>query len=261
MNRLGIITFLILISIKSFGQKTGATKIEKDLHYWMNKIDYWQQVSNHDDGERWIDSLTKANQTFGKKLKFYTSTYPSTINQQFKSLENDVNIYTADDGCFRIYNWYTGWGGIIVDMGNLLQFKAGEITKSVLTLGQQDAFNITNYFKLYHIDINHQPYLAAYSFSLSHDENGHGEGIRVFTVKNGELDQNAKIIKTASGLHNQLSYYYTPGEISGASSDWSINYDPITKTISLPVVLKNGTITNKRIFYKFTGQYFERLKS
>lgn len=260
MNRTSIIALLLLISLKSTGQQITSSKIEKDLRYWLSKVVYWRHIENQNN-VHWGDSLEHANQTFGKTLKTYTNNYPFTIGLPFESLKNDLGIYTTDDGLFRIYNWYTGHGGMIEDIGNLFQYKIGTTTKSVLLLGKQDEFNMINYFAVYHIDINNQPYyLAAYSYSYSHEENGHTEGIRAFTIKNGQLDQNAKIIKTATGLHNQLTYNYTPGIVTYASNDWSVTYDPTTKTITLPIVSKDGTVTQKHIYYKFTGQYFERVK-
>ncbi|MGI4729387.1 MAG: hypothetical protein ACRYGB_12500 [Janthinobacterium lividum] len=261
MKRLYILAFM-MTTYKSIGQQNTPRNVEQELHFWAAKIDFWEKVDHQTETNHWEDSLQNANQTFGKKLKYYTENYPSTINYPFKSLEKNISIYTADNGLFRIYNWDTGIGGIISNMGNLFQYKIGEKTKSKLILGEQDANNMNDYFAIYHIDINKQPYyLLASSFSYSHGENGHSEGIRAFTIKNGELDQNAKIIKTTTGLRNELFYSYTPGEITYENNNWSVFYNPATKTISLPVVLKNGTVTKKRIVYKFTGQYFEKLKN
>ncbi len=89
-----------------------------------------------------------------------------------------------------------------------------------------------------------------------------GQGIQIFAIENGKLNDDVKLIKTASGLHNKLYYDYdfnwwdTHDDLLNAY----IHYDAITKTISIPVVMADGHVTKNFIYYKFTGQYFEKTK-
>ncbi|MDB5136920.1 MAG: hypothetical protein JWP37_3523, partial [Mucilaginibacter sp.] len=71
----------------------------------------------------------------------------------------------------------------------------------------------------------------------------------------------AKLIKTRSGLHNKLYYDYELFSIPSNVKDADIRYYPAFSTISLPVIVEKGKVTSKRIAYKFTGQYFEKVKS
>lgn len=86
------------------------------------------------------------------------------------------------------------------------------------------------------------------------------KGVQVFSIENGKLNINAKLIKTRSGLHGKLFYEYDLGPIIDESVDDDIHYDPILKTISIPVI-DGEKVTKARIKYKFTGQYFERVKN
>jgi hypothetical protein len=141
---------------------------------------------------------------------------------------------------------------------DVIQYKVGTITKSKLisdsNSGQWDY--VYYYSNLYSLSINNRTcYLAIYNGAYNHVEAG--QGIQVFAIENGKLNDDVKLIKTSSGLHSQLYYEY----LFDGGKDDDIKYDPVQKTISLPVVVSKGRVTNKRITYKFTGQYFERVKN
>jgi hypothetical protein len=237
--------------------------IEADLLKSYRKIDYWYQRTYDTTSAKFAagDSLSKANNVFGKKLKDYTTRYPSTIIYPFNSLiKEHLDISSSIDGLFRIYSWDTYLGGTEHDFRNVLQYKSNSKTNSILELDtsyKNDDNYVFYYSKIYTYKRNNKTYyLGVYNgiFS-SHDL---GEGIRVFSINNGKL-ANEKLIKTQSGLHNELSYYWD--YFSAKAKKGDITFDPLTGAISLPVVVENGKVTNKRILYKFTGQYFERVKN
>ena len=76
------------------------------------------------------------------------------------------------------------------------------------------------------------------------------------------MNDKTKLIKTKSGLTNKLYYSYnqnlTNSDIMG---EISLEYDPKSKTITFPVIVENGRVTDNYITYKFTGQYFEKVKN
>ncbi|HEY9002252.1 MAG TPA: hypothetical protein VIM89_12925 [Mucilaginibacter sp.] len=246
-------------------------QIENDLLKSFKRIDYWEDYRNSnkenvDKSERGNDSLNKACDTFAEKLKFYTSNYPFTINQEFSSIaqkrnnvtKNRVNILTSTDGLFRIYSWDTRSDGTMYSFSDVIQYKIGEKTKSSL-ISESDSGQwkyVYYYSDLYTLNANNKTYyLAIYNGAYTHVEAG--QGIQIFAIENGKLNDDIKLIKTGSGLHSQLYYEYL---FDGGKND-DIKYDPVQKTISLPVVVSKGRVTNKRITYKFTGQYFERVKN
>jgi hypothetical protein len=85
--------------------------------------------------------------------------------------------------------------------------------------------------------------------------------LKIFSIDNLKLNDNAKLIKTKNGLRSELGYEIdltASSNISGNVPDFSIIYDKENKTISFPVILKDFKITDKRIIYLFKGKYFER---
>ena len=85
--------------------------------------------------------------------------------------------------------------------------------------------------------------------------------MQVFTIENGKLIDDIKLIKNNSGLHNQLYYDYDLLARVYLKVKPSIYFDDVSNTIFVPLVDGNGKVTNKYITYKFTGQYFEKVKN
>lgn len=259
--------FCCLLSATLFGQT--PKQIEHDLFNSFKKIDYWEDYRNSnkdnvDKSMRGNDSLDRACNTFAEKLQSYTSKYSFTIEQKFPSIaqnrnsitRNKVNILTSSDALFRIYSWDTRSDGTMYSFEDLIQYKTRTKTKSILisdtSSGQWDY--VYYYSDLYTLNANNRIYyLAIYNGAFTHLEAG--QGIQVFAIENGNLNDDVKLIKTGSGLHSQLYYEYL---FDGEKKD-DIKYDSVKKTISLPVIIKER-VTNKRILYKFNGKYFEKVK-
>jgi hypothetical protein len=89
-----------------------------------------------------------------------------------------------------------------------------------------------------------------------------GNGLQIFDIENEKLNQDLKLIKTASGLHSKLYYdfdFFSVVDIPYGKRP-TIYFDAATQTIHVPVVVDKGKVTNRYITYKFTGQYFEKVK-
>lgn len=256
-----LLSLLITLSfLNVFAQPAKEKAVETDLRKCFDKINYWENIEHHNENIAWSDSLNKANQKFAGKLKAYATAYPFMLTLPFKSLVEDINIQTSADGMFRIFSWDTGLGGTMHNCGNVMLYKAGSVVKSIVTIGTPDDFNLNYYYKLFSINANgHTYYMAIESSSLGEWE--YGASIKTFAIENGVLDDKVKIIKTASGLHNSISYTYN-GAVEGDNPpNQDIEYNEATQTFTLPVVVAKGKVTRNRIIYKFTGQYFERLKN
>jgi hypothetical protein len=258
------------ISVNLFAQTPKA--IEVDLAKSFKRIDYWatlrgNQRSSNDITlyERLNDSLEKANTEFGEKLQYYTAKYPSTINQKFTSIaqkisslpKDQLQIVTSADGLFRIYSWDVRSDGSEYGFDNVIQYKSGNNTISKWVddpIVNNEHLYVNYYDSIYTLKVQSKTYyLAVYSAAYTHLE--FGQGIQVFAIENGKLNDDVKVIKTQTGLHSQLycEYIYTDGKEN-------IYFDSVSKTIHIPVVLEHGKVTNRYITYKFTGQYFEKVK-
>jgi hypothetical protein len=231
------------VSIVVFGQTPKA--VEADLLKLFKKINYSSQ------------SNEKANEDFGKKLKFYTEKYPSTINQDFGHLkEEHLDISTSDDGFFRIYSWDTWTGGTMHFFESVLQYRSGNRTVSVLDTPKKEGDNRPNYNKLYSFKTNGKTYYLATCLAIGSTRDL-GEGIQIFAIENGKLNYAVKLIKTKTGLHSEVSCEY----YSNSEGSDNIYFDVNSKAIKIPLITGHNKIPHKFITYKFTGKYFEKVKS
>jgi hypothetical protein len=253
--------FCILISLNVFGQT--PQQIEADLLKSFKKIGYWNQQRDKDTSGAWGNKLAQANNNFGRKLKYYAEKYPATITDPFQSLlKEHLDISSSADGLFRIYSWDTRTGGTEHFFENVFQYKSEQKTTAIfdtLNYGHDD--DIINYHKVCSFKVNDISYYLAIYLIIGSTKDV-SDGIHIFTVKNGKL-KNAKIIKTPSGLHSDLSYDYNFFSVVNIpfGKRPAIRFDNATNTIYLPLVDGNRNMTNKFILYKFTGQYFEKVKS
>ena len=233
-------------------------QIETDLLKSFKKIKYWDERLR-DTSVNAGDSLYNANNEFGQKLQNYSEKYTSTIIYPFALLKKEyLNICTSTDGLFRIYSWDTEGDGTMHEFENVMQYRYRERTHSIwvrdTAVGRQDKY-VPYYTNIYSFKANNKTYYLGI-YEGVYCSTCWGQGMQVFVIENGKLNDDVKIIKTASGLHSQLYYEY---RFNGEKKD-DIRFDPVSKTISLPVVIKDR-VTNKRILYKFTDQYFERVKN
>jgi len=256
-----------LTSISAFAQTPKA--IEKDLSNSFAKIYYWFDKAHNDTTEMLIaenDSLEIANDVFGNKLKYYTSNYPMTISRNFNI---DMNVVTSTDHMFRIYSWDTEMGGTEHDYRNVMQYKNGKSVSSILNMDttvSNDDHYVYYFSNIYTLKVGEKTYyLGIYNgvFSMKDMQ----EGVQIFRIESGKLNTHIKLIKTASGLHNTLSYVYDYFSIPSKLKDAEIHYNPASETLTLPVVGASDKIgddekvSTKHITYKFTGKYFEKVKN
>jgi hypothetical protein len=244
-----VFIFFLLVPLRLTGQTAAA--IEADLLKSFKKIDQ----SSSDNFE--------ANEIFAKKLKMYAEKFSFTINQNFNALKAaHLDISTSSDDLLRIYSWDTWTGGTMHFFENVFQYKAGNRT-------------ISNYKPADSVEEGHPTYYFSSLFTLKSKDKTYylgvyngiystkdaGQGIKVYAIENDRLNDNVKIIKTQSGLHNKIYYHYDFFSVVDWKVRPSIYFDPETGTIHIPVVEANGKVTHGYIIYKFTGQYFERVKN
>lgn len=248
MKAKNLLTLLsgLLISINSFGQTSSA--IEADLLKLFKKIDYASQDN------------TQANDFFGKKLKYYTEKYPSTISQEFRLLKKEhLEISTSDDGLFRIYSWDTWTGGTMHYFESVFQYKINGKTVAVLDTPRSDGDNRPLYDRVFTFRANNKTYYLATYLEVGSSKDA-GNGIQIFALGDNKLNDDVKLIKTKTGLHSQIAYGYNFMSVVNWKVRPLITFNNSTNTIFIPLVDGNGNMTHKYITYKFNGQYFEKVK-
>lgn len=258
MKYLFAFTVFWLFSFKTLFAQSSQS-IEADLLKSFKLIGYWNRQSANTT-VAWTDSLEKANNRFGEKLKSYTSKYPITIKMQYRSFpKNSLTVISAEDSLFRIYSWDTELGGTMHDFRNVIQYKTGKRTNSILVLETSSTNNdnyVPYYSKVYTLKTGTKTYYIAIYHGIysSHDL---GEGVKIYSVKNSALNFNTNIIRTKTGFHSKVEYSY---DFFKSPNNHEIKYNSDKKILYIPIVTKDGKVTEKSIVYKFTGQYFERLK-
>jgi hypothetical protein len=249
-----IISFLV--SATSFAQSPKA--IEADLLRSFDKIDYWDQKRSDINA---YDSLEKANEVFAKKLKLYTAKYPATLHQSFSLLiKAGLKIVTSPDSVFRIYCWDTSLGGTMRMYQNLAQYKSGANTSSMYIVTDKGGYE-PFYSNLYTIKTSTQTYYLGINTGILSSAYITQQA-KIFAIEQGKLNINAKLIKTNTGLHNSLNVDsdLSSGVNKDVDKQPELTFDPQTQTIQIPLIAANGKVTGKFITYKFTGQYFEKVK-
>jgi hypothetical protein len=238
---------------------------ERNLSDAFGKIDYWSNRQYETDyNSSFTDSLENANNTFEKLLLDYTANYSQTLKYEFKNLiEEGVLIVTSEDGLFRIYSWDTQVGGTMHIYNNLFQFSSkNKVFSKISPVSKgEDSEAGSYYFQINDIISNNKKYYITQSRAIL-DSRYYYNILKIFSIDNLKLNDNAKLIKTKNGLRNKLSYEIDLNASSNRDvdvPDFSIIYDKENKTISIPVILEDFKITDKRIIYLFKGKYFERM--
>ena len=88
------------------------------------------------------------------------------------------------------------------------------------------------------------------------------QSINFFTIENNQLNTGLKIAKTKEGLSNGLGINFNFFKLNGHDERplEIVTYNPDKKTISVPVVSDDGSLTGKVTLYKFTNGFFEASK-
>lgn len=230
--------------------------IKADLLKNLNKINYWDKRTLPDGKEINFDLLTKANDDLERKVKFYGRNNFNIINKVFKELGD----LFSDDGSFGIFSWDTNMGGTQHMFENIILYRSGnQIHFSVEKQIKENDPYVYDYDKLYTLKIRDKSYYIITYYGIF-DLHIRGEGIKIFSIGNDKLDK-GDIIKTASRITNHIYYPYNQNDSNeDIMGDNTLEYNPKDTTITFPVVDTEGNQTDNSITYKFTGQYFEKVK-
>ncbi len=254
-----ILIFFIFFKGTHFSQDQNLT--EKKLINLIDKRIFWSESSS----DKAYDSLTKYNNEFEKFILDFTSKNPKTITHSFDKVKVGLNIISSEDGLFRIYNWNTFEGGTMQFYKNIFQYNIdGKIYSKLNVKDLND--NGCNFYEVNDIIKNNKHYYVTSSISVGSSA-AYYYKVKVFSIDKEILDENAKLIKTKSGLKNTLGYNIDLSSSSNRdrndgieSSDFiKLIYDKKNQTILIPLVNANGKITKNKIKYKFNGNFFEKI--
>ena len=256
-----LIALFLILSFSINGQNLAACN--KKLKETFSKFEYYGSSEN----EHAYDSIQKYNISFENLLLKYTSSIPETLTFDFKDLtQSGLKISTSENSLFRIYSWDTETGGSMRSFRNVFQFNSVKKLFSLKTPNDLDESGESSYTYEIIDQINSEnkmfyvvKCIAIGSSAVSSHK------IKIFSIQNGLLDDKAKLIKTKSGIRNELRYEIdfsssanqTPDAVDREYS--RISYDKNNKIIMLPLILEDGKLTKKKIKYQFNGIYFEKI--
>ena len=236
------------------------SSIEQDLLKQFKLIGSWRDYKEDGTSVSRYDSLDKANKSFQKSLLRYTAQYPSTLQADFKTLVKEgLTIATSPDGLFRIYSWDTWNGGTMHFFENVYQYQSGSKVFSKLITEStdpgepnyfySDIYSLVNGKSTWYLTVRHGIYSSKDCY----------QGVKVFSLTGTSLDNNAKLIKTRTGIRNTLGFEFDFFSVVDRPERpvKLITYDTAAKKITIPVVTVEGKVTDKFIEYQFAGQYFK----
>lgn len=201
------------------------------------------------------ESIENENNILGGLLEEVTAEYPSSLTYKFPHLvESGISIATSPDGLFRIYSWDQNAGGTAHEYNKVYQYKCGDKLYSKLEIDGNDG---NRYSRIYMLDANDKRYYLGVGHVRVSTLRGY-ESIQAFSIEQGALIDTVRIIKTQSGLTRTLGFEYVDDE--HAPDGDMFHYNDSTRTIRFPVVMEDEIVTKRRITYKFTGSYFEKIK-
>lgn len=254
-----LITLLFLLTTSFlFGQNMPA--IEKQLNDVFQKINYWS--SEGQSNEHSYDSLYSANTKFENLLLKYTASNPQTLRYDFKTLKkNGIVVASSEDGKFRIYSWDTETGGTMRFFKNIFQYEENKNVESKVIETNTEGDAQSFYYQINEVVSQNKKYYIAQSRAILSSALTY-HTLKVFSIDNGTLNDKATLIKTQSGIKNQLGYEVDLSASSNRNNkirSYYIEYDPKNKIISIPLILDNSKVTDKKIRYQFKGKYFEKI--
>lgn len=260
--------FLVCLSSVVAAQPNGVC--EKELYEIITKRNNYVDME-YTDVINTYDSVAKYNEQFETLLLQCTKT-AGNLKQPFVSLEEQhVNLSSSPDNRFRIYCWDDETGGTMRFAKSIFQFGDGGKVYSQIPdwdtgdEGDDEDYNGPGYFYSVVDEVvsEGKKYYVVKCISIGSSAASLHK-IKIFSIDNGKLNGKAALIRTKTGIRNELAY-----EIDLSSSvnrgpdverEWTkIQYDAKSKTIAIPLIQEDGKVTPKKIRYQFNGTYFVKL--
>ena len=259
MTRLVVASMALVLTVLTVPAQT-AMSIEGRLRTRLANIDKWSNYGPTPDYE----ALEKENDLLKQDLLKF-GRMQSTLSYRFPRLKDQMYVVTSKDGRFRIYSWDRQTGGTMHDFDSVFQFRGASGKVHSWSAGEDEDSGGVFYHDLFQVDSRAGPlYLGVATFigstSLA------GASINAFTIDGERLIDDAKRIRTPSGLQHSVSFGYDFFSVVDRPERpiKLFRFDPARRSFSFPVVVEDektpqGRVTNKLITYRFDGTNFVRV--
>lgn len=251
---------LIVLLMAGVGLAQSPAAIEKLL---LQQLD---EVSKNGSyaGEYNAEKLDAANRQV-KDLLMRNGRSLAILKYAFPKLKEKMYVATSADGKRRIYSWDLEDGGTMHDFANVFQYQGKSGKVYVWADASGDEGGGPFYTQIFQLPTRNGPiYLASSTFIASSSLNG--QTLKAFRIDREKLDRQAKVIKTSSGITDNVGFAYDffsvvdrperPVEL--------FSFDAAKKEFRFPVVIEDdktpqGRVTDKFITYRFNGKYFVKV--
>ena len=200
------------------------------------------------------DSLQYYSQQFDQKISTYLEKYPATFKHPFTQLKEHCFITTSADSLLRIYSWDTWLGGTAHIFSSIAQFQSGGsiFLDEIGGMGFfPEVFTVKTPQKTYYIAVSHGIFSTADA----------GQSVEAFTIEQNEL-RPVELFNTKGKMSTSISFEFDFFSVVEHPERplKLIKYDEKKKIISVPVIAKNGAVTELFTHYRFNGKGFEVFK-
>lgn len=251
-----LVLLLLVMALPVLTPGQDVKRIEYDIDYHYNRIDYWRSRMNN-------DSVVYEKQLLLNRLLTYTNDVPATLRENFKYLRwyDHLQILTSDDKSFRIYSFDVGTKDQHSYI-NVFQYSGPDksVHASISIPGSESANEADReYTRLYSLKVKGRIYYMA-TYVAPRVEHDYSVGMQVFS-KNGSgmLDDSTHIIVNNSygTAVNQLEF--DMANASGAVNH-CIYFNKYRRQLYVPIIWKDGVVSTSYITYRFKDNYFTEVK-
>lgn len=237
-------------------------QIETELKQHLKRIDEFAYLSLKTDASA-FDSLLFENIQLEEKLIQYSKKYPEMLSYEFSQLKNEnFSVATSPDRKFRIFSWDQRTGGSMHFYDNVFVYQINKETFAYspsLPEGDPGGY----YSDIYQLKDEKESFYLGYQHRVFSNRDQY-QGIQVFNIEKGSLNEQYKKILTKSGYTATLGFSYNFFSVVDKKERpiRLIKYLNGSKTITIPVVDENGYVHNKKqITYQYNGHYFTKQSS
>lgn len=256
------IIFLILsVLLSTFSALAqGDAQIEKELVAALKDLRSYSIYGGSYDEEK----LTRAQAAFEEKLVRHTK-LASTLKYKFSELDELTSIATSDDGKLRVYSWDQEDGGTMHRFARVYQYQGADgKVYSIAEAAPEEGMGRGFVTDIFAVDAPEgKIYVVCSTFIGSTKD--HSQSADLYRIEGASLNDKVRSFKTGSGLTNTLRFEYDNFSVIDRSDrpEKLITFDKETKTLKIPVVIKDkeypdGRVTDRSISYRFDGKYFVR---
>lgn len=257
----GIRVLVLLVLLSSAIAAQSPAVLEGQLIRQLKAMSQFGSYGGNYDDEK----LSAATEAF-KQTLVKNASRADVLAYRFPKLAREMFIATSPDRKLRVYSWDLESGGTMHDYDLVIQYrgrpgKVGYWTTSDEASDGGGAF----YTDVFQLNTSSGPIYMLVSTSRA-SSSLNGQALRTMRIKGDELERDSKLIKTAEGMTNEISFAYDFFSVVDRPERpvKLFTFDAVRKEFKFPVVIEDdetpqGRVTNKLITYRFNGKHFVKV--